>query len=100
MDPKEEERVFRKAFLDIIKMVRILYQERNDEIVEERSKLHKGGQGSLGGHNDEDKSDKGNGGNRDSGKSPSSPSSSSSSSSTSSLVHHPYKSKKTSKVLF
>ena len=27
--PKEEERVFRKAFLDMTEMVRILYQERN-----------------------------------------------------------------------
>ena len=28
VDPKEEERVFRKEFLDMTKMVRILYQER------------------------------------------------------------------------
>ena len=78
MDPKEEERVYRKAFLDLIEMVRFLYQERNEKLEEERSKLHKEGQGSPGGHNDEDKSKKGNGGNGDSGKSPSSPSSSSS----------------------
>ena len=38
MDPKEEERVFRKALLDMTKMVRILYQERNDRIVVEGSK--------------------------------------------------------------
>ena len=29
VDPKEEERVFKKAFLDMIEMVRVLYQERN-----------------------------------------------------------------------
>ena len=81
-------------------MVRVLYQERNDKIEEERSKLHKEGQGSSGGHNDEDKSKKGNGGNGDSGKSPSSPSSSSSSSSTSSSVHQPYKSTNTGKNPF
>ena len=32
MDPKEEERVFRKAFLDMTEMVRILYQERNEKL--------------------------------------------------------------------
>ena len=41
MDPKEEERVFRKAFLDMNEMVRNLYQERNDRInVGEGSKNH------------------------------------------------------------
>ena len=93
MDPKEEKRVYKKAFLDLNEMVRVLYQERNDKLEEERSKLHKEGQGSSVGHNDEDKSKKENGGNGDSGKSPSSPSSSFSSSSTSSSVHQPYKSK-------
>ena len=33
IDPKEEEWVFRKAFLDMTEMVRILYQERNDRLV-------------------------------------------------------------------
>ena len=32
VDPKEEERVFRKAFLDMTEMVRILYQERNEKM--------------------------------------------------------------------
>ena len=41
IDPKEEERVFRKAFLDMTEMVRILYQERNDRLVEEGSKHQK-----------------------------------------------------------
>ena len=41
MDPKEEERVFQKAFLDMTEMVRILYQERNDRIVGEGSKNQK-----------------------------------------------------------
>ena len=84
MDPKEEERVFRKTFLDMTEMVRVLYQERNERLEGEGSKLHKEGQGSSGGQNDEDKSNKGNGGNGGSGKSPSSPSSSSPS--TSALV--------------
>ena len=79
-------------------MVRVLYQERNERLEGEGSKLHKEGQGSSGGHNDEDKSNKGNGGNGGSGKSPSSPSSSSSS--TSSSVHQPHKSKNTSKIHF
>ena len=74
VDPKEEERVFRKAFLDITEMVRVLYQDRNERIEGEGSKLHKEGQGSSGGHNDEDKSKKGNGGNGGSGNSSSSPS--------------------------
>jgi len=100
VDPKEEERVFRKAFLDMTEMVRVLYQERNERLEGEGSKLHKEGQGSSGGHNDEDKSKKGNGGNGGSGKSPSSPSSSSSSSSTSSSVHQPHKSKNTGKSPF
>ena len=41
MDPKEEERVFLKAFLDMTEMVRILYQERNDRLVGEGSKHQK-----------------------------------------------------------
>ena len=98
VDPKEEERVFRKAFLDMTEMVRVLYQERNERIEGEVSKLHKEGQGSSRGHNDEDKSKKGNGGNGGSGKSPSSPSSSSSS--TSSSVHQSHKSKNTGKSPF
>ena len=32
VDPKEEERVFKKAFLDMTEMVRILYQERNERL--------------------------------------------------------------------
>ena len=95
VDLKEEERVFRKAFLDMNEMVRVLYQERNEKIEGEGSKLHKEGQGSSGGHNDEDRSKEGNGGNGGNGKSPSSPSSSSSS--TSSSVH---KSKNTGKIPF
>ena len=43
VDPKDEERVFRKAFLDLIKMVRVLYQERNERLEGEGSKLHKEG---------------------------------------------------------
>ena len=97
VDPKEEEKVFRKEFLDLIEMVRFLYQERNERLEGEGSKLHKEGEGSSGGHNDEDKYNKGYGGNGDSGTSPSSPSSSSSSSSTStsSSVHHSHKVKNT-----
>ena len=41
VDPKEEERVFRKAFLDMTEMVRVLYQERNERLEGEGSKLHK-----------------------------------------------------------
>ena len=99
-DPKEEERVFRKAFIDMTEMVRVLYQERNERLEGEGSKLHKEGQGSSGGHNDEDKSKKGNGGNGDSGKFPSSPSYSSSSYSTSSSIHQPYESKNMGKSPF
>ena len=44
VDPNEEERVFRKAFLDMTDMVRILYQERNERLEGEGSKLHKEGQ--------------------------------------------------------
>jgi hypothetical protein len=47
MDPKEEEWVFRKDLLDMTKMVRILYQERNDRIAREGSKTQKG-EGSTG----------------------------------------------------
>ena len=43
VDPKEEERVFRKAFLDMNEMVRVLYQERNEILEGEGSKLHKEG---------------------------------------------------------
>ena len=84
-DPKEEERVFRKSFLDMTEMVRIIYQERNERLEGEGSKLQKEGQGSSGGQHDEDKSKKGNGGNGGNGDPSSSPSSSSSS--TSSSVH-------------
>ena len=96
VDPKEEERVFRKAFLDMAEMVRIIYQERNERLEGEGSKIQKEGQGSPGGKHDEDKSNKGNGGNEGNGGPPSSPSSSSSSF-TSSSVHQPHKSKSTSK---
>ena len=80
MDPKEEERVFQKAFLDMTEMVRILYQERNDRIAGEGSKNQKEGEDSSGGKKGNDQSKKGNGGNGD----PSSQSSSSSSTSSSS----------------
>ena len=73
VDPKEEERVFRKAFLDLTKMVRGIYQERNEILEGEGYKLQKEGEGSSGGHSDEDKYKKGNGGNGDSGNLPSSP---------------------------
>ena len=70
----EEQRVFRKAFLDMTEMVRILYQERNDRIIGEGSKNQKEEEGSSGGKKSNDKSKKGHGGNGD----PPSPSSSSS----------------------
>ena len=41
VDPKEEERVFRKAFLDLTEMVRVIYQERNERLEGEGYKLHK-----------------------------------------------------------
>ena len=41
LDPKEEEWVFQKAFLDMTETVRILYQERNDRLIGERSKNQK-----------------------------------------------------------
>ena len=88
VDPKEEERVFRKAFLDMTEIVRVLYQERNERLEGEGSKLHKEGQGSSRGQNGEDKSKKGNKGNGGSGKSPCSPSSSSSSTSSSICQSH------------
>ena len=91
MDLKKEERVFRKEFLDMNEMVRTLYQERNEILEGEGSKLHKEGQGSSRGHNDEDKSKKGNGGNGGNGEP---------SSSTSSSVHQPHKSKNTGKSPF
>ena len=40
-DPKEEYIVFRKEFLDMTEMVIILYQERNERLEGEGSKLHK-----------------------------------------------------------
>ena len=43
VDPKEQERLFRKSFLDTTEMVRILYQERNEKLEGEGSKLHKEG---------------------------------------------------------
>ena len=55
VDLKEEERVFRKSFLNMTEMVRVLYQERNERLEGEGSKLHKEGKGSSRGHNDEDK---------------------------------------------
>ena len=32
VDPKEEERVFRKSFLKLIEMVRVIYQEINEKL--------------------------------------------------------------------
>ena len=58
IDPKEEEHVFRKSFLDMKEMLRILYQERNDRLVGEGSRHQKEGQGSSGGNKSEDKSKK------------------------------------------
>jgi hypothetical protein len=90
MDPKEEERIFQKALLDMTEMVRILYQERNDRIAGEGSKNQKEGEGSTGGKKSNEQSKKGHGGNGD----PPSPSSSSSSTSSSStLVNESHKSK-------
>ena len=43
------------------KMVRIIYQEMNERLEGEGSKIQKEGQGSSGGQNDEYKSKKGNG---------------------------------------
>ena len=40
-----------------------LYQEMNEKLQGEGSKLHKEGQGSSGGQTDQDKSKRGNGGN-------------------------------------
>ena len=53
--------MFRKEFLDMTEIVRINYQERNERLEGEGSKLQKEGQGSSGGQNDEYKSKKGNG---------------------------------------
>ena len=92
--------MFSKAFLDLTEMVRVLYQERNERLEGEGSKIHKEGEGSSGGHNYEDKYKKGNGGNGDSGNSPSSPSYSSSSTSISSSVNHSHKVKYTCKIHF
>ena len=95
MDPKEEERVFQKAFLDMTEIVRILYQERNDRIATEGSK--KEGEGSSWGKKINDQSKKGHGGNGD----PPSPSSSpSSTSSSSTSVNQSHKSKTTGKNNF
>ena len=47
--------MFRKEFLDMTEMVRILYQERNERLEGEGYKLHKEGKGYLGGQHDEDK---------------------------------------------
>ena len=58
IDPKEEELVFQKSFLDMTEMVRILYQERNDRLEGEGSKHHKEGEGSSGGKKSDDKSKK------------------------------------------
>jgi len=85
-DPREEERVFRKAFLDLTEMVRILYQERNEKLAGEGSKHPLEGEGSSGGKKDDDHSKKGHGGNGDPPP-PSSPPSSSSSSSSSVHKH-------------
>ena len=85
-DPREEERVFRKAFLDLTEMVRILYQERNEKLAGEGSKHPLEGEGSSGGKKDDDHSKKGHGGNGDPPR-PSSPPSSSSSSSSSVHKH-------------
>ena len=52
VDPKEEERVFRKEFLDLTEMVRVLYQERNERLEGEGSKIHKEGEGSSRGKKD------------------------------------------------
>ena len=89
MDPKEEERVFRKAFLDMTEMVKILYQERNDRIAREGSKNQKEGEDSSRGKKGNDQSKTRNGGNGD----PPSPLSSSSSN----LGNQSHKSKTTSK---
>jgi hypothetical protein len=97
MDSKEEERIFRKAFLEMTEMVRILYQERNDRIAGEGSKNQKEGEGSTGGKKINEKPKKGHGGNGD----PPSPSSSSSSTSSSSTsVNRSHKSKTTGKSPF
>ena len=97
MDSKEEERMFRKAFLEMTEMVRILYQERNDRIAGEGSKNQKEGEGSTRGKKINEQPKKGHGGNGD----PPSPSSSSSSTSSSSTsVNQSHKSKTTGKIPF
>ena len=97
MDPKEEEWVFRKAFLDMTEMVRILYQERNDRLVGEGFKHQKEGEGSSRGKKGDDNSKKGHGGN---GNPPSPSSSSSSTSSSSTSVIEPHKPKSSGKSPF
>jgi len=47
---KEDEKVFRKAFFDMKKMVKVLYEERNTRLQGERSKLSKGEGSSRGGN--------------------------------------------------
>ena len=88
IDPKEEEQVFRKAFLDMTEMVRILYQEMNERIE---------GEGSSRGKKNDDKSNKGH---RRNGDPPSPSSSSSSTSPSSTLVNQSHKSKNTDKCSF
>ena len=66
--------MFRKALLELTEMVRFLYQETKEGLEGEGYKIHKEGEGSSGGHNDEDKSKKGNGGNGDNGDNGKSPS--------------------------
>ena len=97
IDPKEEEQVFRKAFLDMTEMVRILYQERNDRLVEEESRHQKEEEGSSGGKKSDENSKKGH---RSNGDPPSPSSSSSSTSSSSTSVNQSHKSKTTGKSQF
>ena len=97
----EDEKTLRKAFFDMIEMVKVLYEERNTRLQGESSKPPKG-EGSLGGSN-------GKGGNGNGDKPPPSPPSSSSSSSQASspsftntaLIHtHHHTSKGTDKSPF
>ena len=48
--------MFRKEFIDMTEMLRIIYQERNERLVGEGSKIQNEGQGSSGGQHDEEKS--------------------------------------------
>ena len=45
--------MFRKSFLDMTEMVRTLYQERNERLEGEGSKLQREGQGPSGVQHDE-----------------------------------------------